>query len=149
MNPGMLTVAKKKEIGLRFQDFREAIGKSREELARELGITPNDFAKIEQGAIMPGISILKYLRTRFGLNIDWLMDKKEEMFSRDYGTFVIIFDNVKYTRRHIKYFKRVLEYPSIKTLLLERFMELRLIFKKELKEFLAQKAEAESKQAVP
>jgi len=69
----------KKEIGLRFKQFREFIKKSQAELAEELGVRPVIISKIETGRAFPALNVQNYLNVQCHLNINWLVHGSGKM----------------------------------------------------------------------
>ena len=70
----------KKEIGIRFRLFRQAIGKKQIQLARELRVSQSVISFIEMGSTFPKIDYIHYLYGYYRLNIDWLLGGAEPMF---------------------------------------------------------------------
>lgn len=64
----------KKEIGLRFKQFREFIKKSQAELAEELQVKQVIISDIETGKRFPGFPEQHYLYNRYHLDINWLIN---------------------------------------------------------------------------
>jgi transcriptional regulator with XRE-family HTH domain len=52
------------------QELREERGESRMQLAKALGVTPNDVAEWEAGTAEPGISRMRALTEHFGVRDD-------------------------------------------------------------------------------
>jgi transcriptional regulator with XRE-family HTH domain len=75
-------MATKKEIGQRFKRFREAVGKSKKQLALELKISLKRVYDIEKGEIYPGTGLVLCIMNQYGLNPSWLLFGNEnyEMF---------------------------------------------------------------------
>ena len=70
-------------LGIRFLLFRKAIKKTKSQMAEELEISVPKIADIEKGAADPGIHHLHYLHQKYGLNINWILCKKGDMFVKD------------------------------------------------------------------
>jgi transcriptional regulator with XRE-family HTH domain len=69
-------VKNKKAMGKRFKQFRELIGKSKQELADEAEealIMDERINLFEKGAIIPGIIFIRYFTEEYGLNLTWLV----------------------------------------------------------------------------
>ncbi len=60
-------------LGDRFRQFREMIGKSREELAKEMKQSVELVKEIEEGKRTPSIICLYYFLTTYKLDINWLL----------------------------------------------------------------------------
>jgi len=60
-------------MGDRFRLFREKIGKSRKELAKELNRSVNLVKKIEKGESLPPTNGLYYFLETYKLDINWLL----------------------------------------------------------------------------
>jgi len=65
-------------LGDRFRMFREKIGKSREEMAREMNRSVDLVKKIEIGKSMPPILCLYDLLQTYKLDINWLLNGTSE-----------------------------------------------------------------------
>jgi transcriptional regulator with XRE-family HTH domain len=69
-------VKNKKAMGKRFKQFRELIGKSKQELADEAEealIMDERINLFEKGAIIPDIIFIRYFTEEYGLNLTWLV----------------------------------------------------------------------------
>jgi transcriptional regulator with XRE-family HTH domain len=63
----------KQEMGIRFKQFRAAIGKSKQELAEEANIMEARIKWFENGTIIPDIIFIQYFTDNYGLNLTWLV----------------------------------------------------------------------------
>lgn len=59
---------------MRIKETREAVGLTQTEIAKQLGISTSDYAKIENGDIEPTVSQLLNLADRFGVSVDHLLE---------------------------------------------------------------------------
>ncbi|MCP4219453.1 MAG: helix-turn-helix domain-containing protein [bacterium] len=67
------------EVGVRFQLFREAIGKDRVELSKEIGCIPGHLQRVENGEIAPNFNYMPILINKYGLNANLLfLDTSED-----------------------------------------------------------------------
>lgn len=73
----------KKEIGQRFKKFREAMGKTQVQLAKELGVYQSTITNIEVGKTFPGIKYLHYFHIKYSLNINWIVNNSGGMLTAD------------------------------------------------------------------
>jgi len=66
----------KKEIGQRFKQFRETLGKSQKELEKEANNPLIQVVRInmlELGVFIPDIIFIQYFTETYGLNLTWLV----------------------------------------------------------------------------
>lgn len=63
----------KKEIGQRFRQFRQAIGKSQEQLAQILSLPLITICKIESGELYPTPNSLEYLGRDNKIDLNWII----------------------------------------------------------------------------
>jgi len=67
----------KKEIGQRFKQFRETLGKSQKKLEQEANnplIQVTRINMFELGVIIPDIIFIQYFTEIYGLNLTWLVN---------------------------------------------------------------------------
>jgi DNA-binding XRE family transcriptional regulator len=69
-----------KDVGKRFLEFRESLGKTQSEFAQALNHSETIILEIEKGNIFPSVECLKILFIDFRLSINWLSEGKGEMF---------------------------------------------------------------------
>ncbi|NIM13430.1 MAG: helix-turn-helix domain-containing protein [Candidatus Aminicenantes bacterium] len=134
----------KTEIGRRFKRFREAIGKTQAQLARELNVYQSTITNIEVGKTFPGIRYLDYLEKNYRLNISWLISSKGEMYEREetFPPAVSLLDchiPIK-DPRYEKYVELIylMQVPVIEQVILAKLTEIKVIAKDELEEFQKQ-----------
>ena len=66
-------IKQKKEIGLRFCEFRTLIGKSQTQLAKELDVYQSTITNIERGVTFPAAIYIIYFHQHYNLNPTWLL----------------------------------------------------------------------------
>lgn len=71
------------EVGRRIRQFRMQLDKSQIEMSEYLDVGRANFSRIEGGDIYPNLSILKTFQDLFKLNLNWIINNKEEMLLRD------------------------------------------------------------------
>ncbi len=57
-------------------------------MVQYLDIGRANFSRIEQGEIYPGIFTLKTLQEKFGLNPNWVINNRGEMFFQDFDVVI-------------------------------------------------------------
>lgn len=62
-----------KEIGKRIQNLRKDRNLTQQQLAEELGISPNMVAKVESGLRIPSIDMFVVMAEYFGISLDYLV----------------------------------------------------------------------------
>jgi transcriptional regulator with XRE-family HTH domain len=67
-------------IGIRFLLFRKAIGKTLLQMASELKTEKERIVEIEKGDVELAIEYLHYLHVKYGLDMNWIVCNKGEMF---------------------------------------------------------------------
>ncbi len=65
--------ASKQSIGQRLRSTRLELGISQCNFANELMTAPNHICQIERGRCVPGSKLLRRMRVRFGIDINWLL----------------------------------------------------------------------------
>ena len=139
--------ALKKEIGLRFKQFRKSIKKSQSELANELKVPPAKISSIETGKCFPGFDIQNYLHCQYHLNINWLLIGKGEIFippdkDAKNSELPIQFNHIdKNDPRYEKYveLRDLLSIPVIEKVIFAKLAEIKVLAKKEIDSFFEQK----------
>jgi transcriptional regulator with XRE-family HTH domain len=129
------------EIGRRFKRFREAIGKTQAQLARELNVYQSTITNIEVGKTFPGIRYLDYLQKNYRLNISWIISSKGEMFGREetFPPAVSLLDchipviDPRY-KRYVELIY-LMQVPVIEQVILAKLTEIKVIAKDELERF--------------
>jgi len=72
---------RKLEMGIRFRVFREIIDLTIQQLADQLGISPDTIEEYEEGLAFPDIQVLHFMYDNYGLNVNWLVGRVGEMFN--------------------------------------------------------------------
>jgi transcriptional regulator with XRE-family HTH domain len=131
----------KTEIGKRFKRFREAIGKTQAQLARELDVYQSTITNIEVGKTFPGIRYLDYLQKNYKLNISWLISSKGDLYEREESfpppaSLLDCHVPVK-DPRYGKYVELIylMQVPVIEQVVLAKLTEIKVIAKDELEVF--------------
>ncbi|UCH96259.1 MAG: helix-turn-helix transcriptional regulator [Candidatus Aminicenantes bacterium] len=132
----------KKEIGRRFKRFREAIGKTQTQLAKELNVYQSTITNIEVGKTFPGIKYLHYFHHTYGLNTNWLLSNKGEIFvseeARTSSAASLLECHVpKNNPLYEKYAELIalMKVPMVEQIILAKLVELKVVGKEEIKEF--------------
>jgi transcriptional regulator with XRE-family HTH domain len=119
----------KEEIGSRFRQFRESIGKAQHELAAELKISQSTIANIERGKAFPNINYLHYFYNNYQLNINWLLIGRGEMFSK--GRIM--------NERYLELIN-LMQVPVIEQVILAKLIEIKALLKDEITAFYDKKS---------
>ena len=125
-------VSIKKEIGLRFKQFREALGKTQVELARELEIYQSTITNIEVGKTFPGHKYMRYLGETYRLNADWLVNRRGEMYQN-----TVLLPGAVLER--YSELLGLMQVPVVEQLILARLQEVKAIASEDIKRYQSQK----------
>ncbi len=110
------------DVGIRFLLFRKAIKKTRSQLSRELSVDFSTVKHIEESRTFPRIKYLHYLNREYGLDINWMLCGRGDMFT---GKPPQIFDlnyvpgSCKLTLEEREEFMRLMQIPVIEQTILE------------------------------
>ncbi len=74
----------KRLVGIRFIQFRDALGKNQQQMAEELKIPETTISDIESGTIPPPKTLVDYLNHTYGMNPKWLIDGIGTMYEVEY-----------------------------------------------------------------
>lgn len=140
---GIKDEAMRKEIGLRFKEFREAIKKSRHELVEELKVCNSAVVSIETGKCFPGIHIQNYLYHQYHLDLNWLLTGEGEMIisldkKSKHAALAQLFSHIdENDPRHEKYMElnKLLRIPVIAQIIFAKLAEVKIIAEEEIKSF--------------
>ncbi len=146
-------IAIKKEVGLRFSQFRKAINKTQQQLADELEIYQSTITNFEQGKTFPNLSYLYHFSERHGLNINWLITGKGDMIFKEYR----LTPTALSVREGMPLFDSadpptyseilcLLEIPIIEQIIMAKFLELKTLLKNEIEVFYKKKMLQEKKE---
>jgi transcriptional regulator with XRE-family HTH domain len=69
-----------RDMGERFRIFRELIGKTLEQLAKETALTVEFLSQLESGEFIPWLVFFEYFYREYGLNLTWMTNGKEKIF---------------------------------------------------------------------
>jgi transcriptional regulator with XRE-family HTH domain len=143
----------KKDVGLRFCQFRRAINKTQQQLADELEIYQSTITNFEQGKTFPNINYLYYFNEKYGLDINWLITGAGGTFLRDYRLAGNASPSLEipphYHLREMKNHTELLslmEIPIIEQVILAKFLELKTLLKNEIESFYLEKNREEKKE---
>ena len=133
----------KKEIGRRFNEFRQFIKKRQEELAEELKVSQGTIANIESGKFYPNLSLLHYLYSYYNLSINWLLTGSDEMIispvkKSKYTDITQLFSPIEENDpRFEKYVELIslMRIPVIKEIIFGKLAEIKALAKEEIKSF--------------
>ena len=136
----------KKEIGRRFRRFRDAIGKTQTQLAKELEVYQSTITNIEVGKTFPGVKYLHYFHHKYRLNTNWLMSDKGDLFitEEEKTSTSVSLLNCHVQKQDITYKKYVelmnlMEVPVVEQVILAKLMELKVLAKDEIEKFQEEK----------
>lgn len=126
----------KKEIGQRFKRFREAMGKTQIQMAKELGVYQSTITNIEVGKTFPGIKYLHYFHIKYSLNINWVVNNSGGMLTADEevdpNAISILYCHVpKETKKYQQYNDLMLamQNPMVEQVILAKVLELKALAK--------------------
>jgi transcriptional regulator with XRE-family HTH domain len=141
--------ALKKEIGGRFAKFRSAIGKTQTQLARELGVYQSTITNIEVGKVFPRLTYLYYWFQVYHLDFNWLLVGIGEMFVYEEDRTIELLSKLpchvsRDDPRYQKYLDliRFMQVPEIEVILMGKLLELKLLARAEIEEFLCKQNRA-------
>jgi len=128
----------KKEIGNRVRAFRNALGKSQKEMAKEFEIYQSTLTNIELGKTFPRSQYMQYWYENYQLDLNWLICGKGSMFLP--GTIS------KHRLQHhsnetgeemneLEELLKLMQIPDIRIIILARLAELKLIAKDQIEDF--------------
>jgi transcriptional regulator with XRE-family HTH domain len=135
--------ALKKDIGLRFKEFRQFINKSQAKLAEELQVRQVITSEIETGRTFPGLNVQHYLNGQYNLNINWLIHGRGEMINSwgkklKYLDFHQLLSQIKENDpMYEKYVELLilLRIPVIEQIIFAKLAEIKVIAAEEIKSF--------------
>ena len=133
----------KKEVGLRFKEFRNSIKKSQTKLADEFLLTQTTIASIETGKSFPVIPFQNYLYSQYSLNLNWLLTGCGEMIlsgekdSKNADLPVLFWHIAENEPRFEKYIELIslMHMPCIEQIILGKLAEIKIIAEKSIKSF--------------
>jgi transcriptional regulator with XRE-family HTH domain len=138
----------KKGIGNRFKQFREAIGKTQSQLADELGVYQSTITNIEVGKTFPSMKYLYYFHRIKGLNINWLVSSKGEIFlsEEEHSSLAASLLKCHVPKKDALYERYVeliflMQIPEVEQIILAKLVELKVIAKDEIKQFFQKENE--------
>jgi transcriptional regulator with XRE-family HTH domain len=141
--------ALRKEIGQRFGRFRTAIGKTQARLARELGVYQTTITNIERGKVFPRHAYLVHLYHVYNLDVGWLVLGTGEIFVHEGDRSIASVSKLpchigRDDPRYQEYLElmRFMQVPAIEVILLGKLMELKLVARSEIEEFLSKQNRA-------
>jgi transcriptional regulator with XRE-family HTH domain len=132
----------KKEIGKRFKQFREAMGNTQAQLARELGVYQSTITNIEVGKTFPGLKYLHHFQKSYLLNVNWLLNGVGEMFgveqARPPAVSLIPCHIPEKDPRFAKYAELIdlMQVPVVEQVVLAKLIEIKVIAREEIEKFL-------------
>ncbi|MCP5108312.1 MAG: helix-turn-helix transcriptional regulator [bacterium] len=121
----------KKEIGVRFRQFREQIGKVQSRLSAELNVSQSTIANIENGSAFPNHVYLFYLYHRYRLNVNWLLTGDGEMLR-------------KALKKEYVELLNQMEVPAVRQQIMAKLVELKSVLKEEIRAYFEKQDQAES-----
>ena len=127
----------KRKMGLRFKKFRETIGKTQSQLAREFGVYQSTITNIEVGKTFPGMKYLHHLGQAYRLNTDWLVNNRGEMFLDPNMIPAAVLEK-------FSGLLTLLQVPVVEQLLMARLEEIKVIAREEIKRFQASSSDTDA-----
>ena len=116
-------VQQKKEMGKRFKNFRELMGKSIDEIEQEANhalIMTERIKMFEYGAIIPDIIFIHYFTEEYGLNLNWLVKNHGPIFTKKGAKtpedIYLIFRDIEYPAQLINEVLRLTRQEDVKNL---------------------------------
>jgi transcriptional regulator with XRE-family HTH domain len=97
----------RKDIGIRFKQFREHLQLLQKELAQKMGLYQSAISQIESGVIFPSFSTIIFLAHTFRLNASWLITGEGDMFLHTADTLSEIRDDGKLDENYIRLLKAI------------------------------------------
>ncbi len=144
----------KEDVGTRFKAFRIDKKKAQHVLAGELNVHQSTITNIEHGTTFPKISYLFYFYAKYGLNINWLITGKGDMYlggQKDgKQTEKIYLPQLDYGNPIYNQYAELahlVQVPAIEQVLLAKLTECKILFKDEVKEFFDMKKQKEMEEA--
>lgn len=131
---GGLTV--KQQIGQRFKKFRETIGKTQVQLAKEFNVYQSTITNIEVGKTFPNMKYLHQMGITYQLNADWIVNGRGGMFDESPPFPKTLID--KYSS-----LLNLMEIPVVEQLILARLEEVKVIAREDIKRFQARQSKTE------
>lgn len=128
----------KKQIGQRFKKFRDTIGKTQLQLAREFNVYQSTITNIEVGKTFPGIKYLHQLGKAYRLNVDWVVNGRGKMFDDPPPIPMVMIK--KYSN-----LINLMQVPVVEQLILARLEEVKMIAREDIEHFQALLTDTDSK----
>jgi transcriptional regulator with XRE-family HTH domain len=140
----------KKEIGRRLKWFREAIDKTQTQLAEELQVYQSTITNMEVGKTFPSMKYLHYFHHTYGLNTNWLLSNKGEIFVAEeehtsLAPSLLECHVPKKDARYEKYAELIdlMQVPEIEQIILAKLVELKVFAREEINQFREMRKEKE------
>ena len=127
----------KKQVGQRFKKFRETIDKTQVQLAAEFDVYQSTITNIEVGKTFPSLKYLHLLGENYGLNADWVVNDRGEMFAESPPLSTVMIE--KYIN-----LLNLMKVPVVEQLMLARLEEVKVIAREEIKRFQAVKSDTDA-----
>ncbi|MDQ1351776.1 MAG: Helix-turn-helix protein [Acidobacteriota bacterium] len=125
--------ASKKEVGIRFREFRKAIDKSQKEIADEVRVSQSTFANIEGGKAYPNLSYLLHFSQKYHLDIIWVLTGDGQMLKEKDNPPDKYSDLINYLR-----------VPIISQMLLAKLAETKVVLKDNIKNYFEKREKKEA-----
>lgn len=122
----------RKDVGLRFRQFRLAIHKTQHELATELRVSQSTIANIESGKAFPNLIYLCHFYYKYRLDTCWLLAGTGEIFMKGNDT------SKKYTE-----LLDLMQVPFVSQLIMAKLVELKVLLKDNIDAFFEKKLKDE------
>jgi transcriptional regulator with XRE-family HTH domain len=121
----------KREIGRRFARFMEITGRKQGPLAQILNTSQQTVSNIKTGKYVPDTRLLTALALEFGLNVNWLLFQRGDMFEDN--------DLERERRFEEKYpeLSVLLEMPDVAHVIFGKLIECKALLKEDVKSYRA------------
>lgn len=93
-----------RDINTRFKELRIALKYSQKDFADNVGISRTHLSGIENGKDNPSMPLIKLVCLKYGVNEEWLIDEKGNMFIKDNGFDTVTDEGLKAKYQTMKNF---------------------------------------------
>lgn len=132
----------KKEVGRRFKRFREAIGKTQTQLAKELDVYQSTITNIEVGKTFPSLKYLHYFHLNYNLNTNWLLSDVGEIFIPEdepapsaADLLDILLQRTQDSKERYTELLELMQIPVVEQVILAKLTEIKVLAKEEIDSF--------------
>lgn len=132
----------KEDVGIRFKAFRLDQKKPQHVMANELKVHQSTITNIEHGTTFPKINYLFYFYEVYGLNINWLITGKGDMYlsgkANEYLDDEIRLPRIQYGDSRFSQYQelsRLMQVQVVEQVMLAKLSECKILFKEDVKEY--------------